>query len=290
MDSELEPFLSLIPRADLSDPIGERKTLAGLIAALPQPDVSGLEVSDSDEPGVPVRIYRPPAAHGTIVWMHGGGFCTGTLDSEHPFAARLAVDSGAVVISVDYRLAPEHPFPAAHDDAYRVTNWAAGHVAEPGLLAVGGMSAGGGLAAGVALRARDEGGPRIGFQLLNQPVLDHRRETVSARRFTETPRMDRENVGHAWEHYLGGGPVTPYAAPALADDLSGLPPAYVAAAEFDPLRDEGIAYAARLLEAGVEAELHVWRGTFHGSHAILSAEVSQRQMAEMAAVLRSAFR
>jgi acetyl esterase len=193
---------------------------------------------------------------------------------------------------VGYRPAPEHRFPAALDDAYAVLNWTAEHAGklgiDPARIAVGGHSAGAGLAAAVALRARDQQGPPICFQLLNQPQLDDRQETWSARHFTDTPWMTRDKLAATWRHYLGSAPASPYAAPARAADLSGLPPAYIATAEFDPLRDEGIGYALRLLQAGVPVELHQWPGTFHGSQAILSAEVSQRQIAELGAALRRA--
>ncbi|MEU4541064.1 alpha/beta hydrolase [Streptosporangium sp. NPDC023825] len=295
MDPELEAFLPLIPKADLTDPVVERKKFAELATAVPVPAVADMEIEDRTvpaDPEVPVRIYRPHRARGAVIWMHGGGFVMGDVDTEHPWATRLADASGVVVISVGYRLAPENPFPAALDDVYAVLTWAAEHAAElgvdPELIAVGGHSAGAGLAAGVALRARDERGPRIRFQLLNQPGLDDRQETWSARHFTDTPWMNRDTVTAAWRHYLGSAPASPYATPARAADLSGLPPAYIAAAEFCPNRDEDVAYALRLLEAGVSVELHQWPGTFHGSHAILSAEVSQRQIAELAAALRRA--
>ncbi|WP_343962235.1 alpha/beta hydrolase fold domain-containing protein, partial [Pseudonocardia alaniniphila] len=137
-------------------------------------------------------------------------------------------------------------------------------------------------------RAGDQHGPPICFQLLNQPGLDDRQETWSARTFTETPWLTRDKVADGWRHYLGSAPASPYAAAARADDLSGLPPAHIATAEFCPNRDEDITYAVRLLQAGVSVELHQWPGTFHGSQAILSAEVSQRQNAELAAALRRA--
>ncbi|HEY6738484.1 MAG TPA: alpha/beta hydrolase [Actinopolymorphaceae bacterium] len=301
MDPELEAFLALLPPADLGDPVTARQNLAALSAAIPAPDTSGMEIQDRTvpaDPEVPVRIYRPYQAEGAIVWLHGGGWVMGDLDTEHPWAARLAEGSGAVVISVGYRLAPEHPFPAALDDTYAALTWAAEHADElgidPGRIAVGGHSAGAGLAAGAALRARDENGPAICFQLLNQPGLDDRQETWSARNLTDTPWMNRAKVTDAWRHYLGRDtsrspePVSPYAAPARAEDLSGLPPAYIASAELCPNRDENILYALRLLQAGVSVELHQWPGTFHGSQAILSAEVSQRQIAELADVLRRA--
>ena len=218
----------------------------------------------------------------------------GDLHTEHPLTTRLADGSGAMVISVGYRRAPEQPFPAALDDAYAVLTWTAEHATElgidPGRIAVGGHSSGAALAAAVALRARDQQGPQIRFQFLNQPGLDDRQETWSARHFTDTPFMTRDKVAAIWRHYLGSTPASPYAAPARATDLSGLPPAYIATAEFDPNRDEAIDYTLRLLQAGVLVELHQWPGTFHGSQAILSAAVSQQQIAELLAVLRHARR
>jgi acetyl esterase/lipase len=295
MDPELEAFIPLFPRADLTDPVTARKGLAELAAAVPAPDTADMEIEDRTvpaDPEVAVRIYRPHGAQGAIVWLHGGGWVMGDLDTEHPWAARLAAAAGAVVISVGYRLAPEHPFPAALDDAYAVLTWTAEHAAElgvdPGRIAVGGHSAGAGLAAAVALRARDQQGPPIRFQLLNEPGLDDRQETWSARHFTDTPWLTRDKLAASWRHYLGSAPATPYAAPARAADLSGLPPAYLATAEFCPNRDEDITYALRMLQAGVSVELHQWPGTFHGSQAILSAEVSQRQLAALGAALRRA--
>jgi len=295
MDPELEAFIPLFPPAELTDPVTARKNLAELAAAAPAPDTTGMEIEDRTvpaDPEVPVRIYRPHRAHGAIVWLHGGGFVMGDLDTEHPWAVRVADGSGAVVISVGYRLAPEQRFPAALDDAYATLTWTAEHAAElgidPGQIAVGGHAAGAGLAAAVALRARDQQGPPIRYQLLSQPELDDRQETWSARNFTDTPFMTRDKVTASWRHYLGSAPASPHAAPARADDLSGLPPAYITSAEFDPNRDEAIGYAQRLLQAGVSVELHQWPGTFHGSQAILSAEVSQRQIAELGAALRRA--
>ncbi|WP_431933538.1 alpha/beta hydrolase [Nonomuraea jabiensis] len=295
MNPELEAFLPFVPQVDLTDPIAARKNYAEAAAARPAPDTTGLEIEDRmvpADPDVAVRIYRPHRAQGAIVWMHGGGFVVGDLDTEHLWAARLADGSDTVVISVNYRRAPEHRFPAARDDVHAVLTWAAEHAAElgidPGRIAVGGHSAGAGLAAQAALWARDEQGPPIRFQLLNEPELDDRQETWSQRNFTDTPWIDRDVVAASWRHYLGSVPATPYAAPARATDLSGLPPAYIATAEFDPNRDEAITYGLRLLQAGVSVELHQWPGTFHGSQAILSAEISQRQVTALGAVLRRA--
>jgi acetyl esterase len=295
MDPELDAFVALFPKADLTDPVTERMNFAALATTVPAPDITGLEIEDRivpADPPVPVRVYRPHEAPAAIVWLHGGGFVMGNLDTEHPWAARLADGAGVTVISVGSRLAHENPFPAALDDAYAVLTWVADNAAELGIdperVAVGGHSAGAGLAAAVTLRARDERGPAICFQLLNQPGLDDRQQTWSARNFTETPWMNCDKVTAIWRHYLGSVPASPYAAPARAVDLCGLPPACVTTAEFCPNRDEGIEYAVRLLQAGVSVDLHQWAGTFHGSQAILTAEVSQRQLAELAAVLRHA--
>jgi acetyl esterase/lipase len=295
MDPELEPFISHFPPADLSDPVNARLQLAELARASAGSVAPTLRIEDASAPAHPdvaVRMYRPQDPQGAIVWMHGGGFVMGDLETEHPWAARVADGSGALVISVDYRTAPEHRFPAALDDAYAVLAWAADHATDFGIdptrIAVGGHAAGAGLAAAVALRARDEHGPAICYQLLNQPELDDRQSTWSARHFTGTPFMSRDKVAASWRHYLGTRPATSYAAPARATDLSGLPAAYVATAELDPNRDEGIEYGLRLLQAGVSVELHQWQGTFHGSQAVLSADVSQRQIAELCAVLARA--
>lgn len=303
MDPELEAFAVLFPDADLSDPVAARTKFAGLAASIPAPDTSAMKVEDHvvpADPDVRVRIYRPHFAQGALIWLHGGGFVMGNLDTEHPWAARLADGSGVVVISVEYRLAPENPFPAAVDDAYAVLTWAAENADDLGIdrdrIAVGGHSAGAGIAAGVALLARNEGGPPIRFQLLNQPALDDRRLTWSSRNLTDIPWMNSTKTAQLWRHYLGpladpvpaSIPVSPYAAPARAVDLAGLPPAYIGTAEYCTNRDEDIEYALRLLQAGVSVELHQWPGTFHGSQAILSAEISQRQIAELCAAVRRA--
>lgn len=293
LDPELAALLPQLPKEDLNDPIADRRNSAERAAARPPLDTGDMELDDHTVPGEPdvaVRVYRPRDAQGALVWLHGGGFVVGDLDTEHPWAALIAQRAGAVVISVNYRLSPEHRFPAALDDAYAVLCWTSEHAAQLGVdpdrIAVGGHSAGAGLAAAVALRARDLHGPRICFQLLNEPGLDDRQQTWSQRNFTDTPWSYRDKVAAAWRHYLGDAASTQYAAPARATDLSGLPPAYLATAEFDPVRDEGIEYALRLLQAGVPVELHQFPGTFHGSQVISSAAVSQRQMTGLTAALR----
>jgi len=240
-----------------------------------------VSVQDGIVPGptageaVPVRTYTPLAGGGLrpgLVFFHGGAFVLGDTRTEELRCLRYAGDAGCVVVSVDYRLAPEHPYPAAVDDAFAATCWVAAHAGELGVdatrLAVAGSSAGGALAAAVALRARDAGGPALAFQLLNYPVIDDRMTTASMRAFDATPLWTNGANADMWQHYLGDpagrGEVSPYAAPGRATDLRGLPPAYVLTAELDPLRDEGIDYARRLLESGVPTELHTFPGACHG--------------------------
>ncbi|MFD8940303.1 alpha/beta hydrolase [Streptomyces sp. NPDC059578] len=295
MDPELEAFVHLLPPADLTDPVAFREVYAALATEKSVPEALGLEIEDRTvhaDPDVAVRIHRPDQAQGAVVWLHGGAWVVGDLDVGQHWGVLIAERSGATVISVDYRLSPENRFPAALDDTYAALAWTYENAAELGIdperIAVGGHSAGANLAAAVALRARDENGPPIRFQLLNEAILDDRQQTWSAQNFTDTPWNTRAVRGAAWGHYLGSQPATPYAAPARAEDLSGLPPAYIATAEFDPNRDEAITYAQRLLQAGVSVELHQWPGTFHGSQALQSAEVSQRQLTELGTVLRRA--
>jgi acetyl esterase/lipase len=239
-------------------------------------------VEDRSIPGpdggteIPIRIYAPvdrggaPAA--ALVFFHGGAFVLGDRYTEELRCLRYAAEVPCVVVSVDYRLAPEHPYPAAVDDCFAGLEWTVAHAPElgvdPARVGVGGSSAGGALAAAVALRARDAGGPPLVFQLLNYPVIDDRMDTASMRAFDTTPLWTSGATADMWEHYLGDpttrGDVSPYAAPGRAADLSGLPPAYVLTAELDPLRDEGIEYARRLMEAGVPTELHTVAGACHG--------------------------
>lgn len=307
-DPELAPLIASLPSGmDWSDVPAARRGMDALIGALgAQPDPDGVRHEDRRIPGpagapeVRVRVYRPTSARGPlpgVLHIHGGGFCVGSIETEHLGACREAIDCEAVVVSVDYRLAPEHPFPAGIEDCYAALVWmaeAAGELGiDPAHIAVIGGSAGGGLAAGVALMARDRGGPALCFQVLNIPELDDRLETPSMRAFEDTPLWNRPNAVQSWRHYLGPhhrGEVSPYAAPARAKDLSGLPPAYVSTMEYDPLRDEGLVYAMRLLEQGVSVELHQFPGTFHGSSLFAHTEVSRRSNQEMMDALRRGLR
>jgi acetyl esterase len=219
---------------------------------------------------VPVRIYRPEVSGPLpiVVFFHGGGWTIGDLDTADGLCQHLAVDTPAVVVSVDYRLAPEHPFPAGLLDAEAAVRWAAGHArelgADPGRLAVAGDSSGGNFAAVVARRLRDGGGPAIAFQLLVYPVTDLTCSQPSHTENAEGYLLTEEIMGWFIANYLAGAdPEDPHVSPLLADDFAGLPPALVVTAEFDPLRDEGEGYAARLREAGVEAKAVRYEGMVH---------------------------
>jgi acetyl esterase len=307
IDPELAGVLDLLPAIDLSDPVAARAAMETMLSAMRAeiPGIETLSIEDrqipgwEDDPDVGVRIYRSVSAaepSPAILYIHGGGFILGSVESEHAGAAVTAIETGAVVVSVEYRLAPEHAFPAALHDCYGALRFLASHAGELGAdtdrLAVYGASAGGGLAAATALFARDQGGPSLCFQMLQIPELDDRLETPSMRTFTDTPMWNRPLAEQSWRAYLGvwpgGTDVSPYAAPARADDLSGLPPAYISTGEMDPLRDEGILYGLRLLQAGVSVELHQFPGTFHGSSLVSTAAVSIRARTEASLVLRRA--
>lgn len=291
-DAELAPLVPMLPEVDITDPVAARAVIAEFAASGGfDVDRAGLTITDhaipSDgAPPVQVRVYAPSEAatgRAALLYIHGGGFVIGSIETEQANAVTLAKKLGIVVVSVEYRLAPEDPYPAGLDDCTVALGWLHDRAAElgvdPARIGVYGMSAGGGLAAALALRTRDRGGPAICFQFLGIPELDDRLETTSMRTFVDTPMWNRPNAVLSWQHYLGslaGGDVPYEAAPGRATDLSGLPPAYVSAMEFDPLRDEAIEYASRLFRAGVPTELHVFPGTFHGSAFITEAAVSRR--------------
>ncbi|MFJ9558415.1 alpha/beta hydrolase [Streptomyces fuscichromogenes] len=281
-------MLAAMPERTTSVPVGVREL-----------DVPGL----AGGPDVPVRVYTPEGeeqSRAALVYLHGGGFCLGSLELSHGSGATLAAETGAVVVLVGYRLAPENPFPAGLDDSYAVFRWTVEQAAELGVdptrIGVGGDSAGGGLSAALCLLARDRGGPLPCFQYLGMPALDDRLHTPSMRAFTDTPGLRRSDGESTWDHYLGGpglrggDEVSVYAAPARATDVSGLPPAYVSTCEFDPLRDEALAYAQRLLHAGVPTEIQLYPGAFHASAAIQGAEISRRMVRDMQAAIRRGLR
>jgi acetyl esterase len=244
---------------------------------------------------IPVRVYRPGNAPAPVlVYFHGGGWAIGSVITAHGVCATLARLAGCVVCSVDYRLAPEHVFPAALDDAWAAATWAAEHPDEiggrPGALAVGGDSAGGNLAAVCAIRARDAGLP-LALQVLVYPVLDANFETSSYRAFADGFYLTRQGMEWFWDQYLPSGDrFDPDVSPLRASDLAGVAPAFVVTAEYDALRDEGEAYARRLAEAGVPTTLSRYDGMIHGFIRLPAViDRANDALAETAAALRAAF-
>jgi acetyl esterase/lipase len=312
-------------RRDLIDP-EMRPPLDALLNALPGgfnavPDIvqrraaieamnSGIEIPDNPdvakqdrtvpgpdgEPDVTVRIYRPVDVTGTlpgIYFIHGGGMILGSVAGEDPTATLLCDQVNAVVVSVEYRLSPEHPHPAPVEDCYAGLLWMAKNAAELGVdpdrLAVYGASAGGGLTIATVLAARDRGGPAVKFMMPIYPMIDDTNTTASSREISDIGIWDRAGNIEAWAWYLGDKPADQYAAPARAEDLTGLPPAFVDVGTVDLFRDEDIAFAQRLMAAGVPIELHVHPGSYHAAETFApDAALSKRIWALRLDALRRA--
>jgi len=259
-------------------------------------------VAETSPGAIPLRVYRPAGVPATTplpayVYFHGGGWVIGDLETHEVLCRQLTAASGASVISVDYRMAPEHKFPAAVDDAWAATRWVVAHAGELGLdgsrLAVGGDSAGGNLAAVLALMARDAGAPAIKLQVLIYPVTDVMRETRSYDDFAEGYMLTRDSMRWFIAHYLKSKDdardwrVSPLRAPSLA----GLPPALIVTAGNDPLRDEGEMYGGRLRDAGVMVDYVCYGGMIHGFVGMGKLiDTAQRAVSLIGDSLRQAFR
>jgi acetyl esterase/lipase len=285
IDPELRPMLEAYGEITLDLSPGGlesvRQLTRTMIDSVPLRRPPSIVVEDVEVPGpagspdVLLRIYRPNQVSAPVpllYWIHGGGMVIGSFDMDDAILVGAVERLGLAVVSVEYRLAPEHPDPAPVEDCYAGLVWAAAHAADYGIdpnrIAIGGASAGGGLAAGTALLARDRGAPPLQFQLLLEPMLDDRAITHSSTEYDGSVVWDRNDNRLGWAALLGTrfgtDDVSPYAAPARAADLGGLPPALVDVGEVETFRDESIDYAQRLAAAGVSTEFHMYRGAFHG--------------------------
>ena len=282
LDSELDKapreVLNVFPEDFLT-----MEDIAGTRAAFTVPPVElpvEVEVEDvmiqglNNDPDLRVKLYRPknlPEDSPALLWMHPGGMTLLSADSEDEASAARALNHTCLVVSVDYRLAPENPYPAAPDDCYAALLWLSENApslgVDSGRIVVGGASAGAGLAASTALRARDESGPEILFQLLTYPMLDHRNNTPSSFGVVDEFRVwNRQANLISWDAYIGGLDKVPtYASPSLENNLSDLPPAFISVGSLDNFVDECIDYAQRLMQSGVPTDLRVYSGAFHGS-------------------------
>jgi acetyl esterase len=284
-------------------PVQARESFNTMIAAMRTTTTLVARCEDRVIPGpageIAVRVYTPEGngPFPVLVFFHGGGWVLGNLDSHDETCRILTNATGALTIAVDYRLAPEHKFPAAAEDCYAAAKWAAENASslggDGGRLAVGGDSAGGNLSAAVAQMARDRGGPHLCHQLLLYPAIDPACDTRSQKALAEGYLLSRADMFWFWNHYLRGEQdrANPYANPARAQNFRGLAPATVITAEFDPLRDEGEAYAARMREAGVPLVCTRYDGVIHGFFGMSAVlEQARQAVAQAADRLRESFK
>ena len=281
-----------------------KKLVLEMLATFPQ--VESVSQEDRFAPGtqggppVRVRIYRADDQSSklpALYWIHGGGYVMGDIDMDDRLMKQMVKRIGCVAASVDYRLAPEHPFPTPVEDCYTGLKWLFAHAdelgVEPARIAIGGPSGGGGLTAGLGLLARDRKEVPVAYQLLIYPMIDDRNATAAAHAITDPRVWNRESNRLGWKAYLGrdggGADVSPYAAATRATDLSNLPPTYISVGTLDLFVDENIDYAQRLIQAGVPTELHVYPGAFHGFDMFApSARVSKQFKADRDNALKRA--
>lgn len=298
IDPELEPLLQLIPdfKLDLNNLKDNRDLLAQMVDTMKSqlPEVEGVAIEDHyvsgpmGDPDVKVRVYKPEERTGKLpglLWIHGGGYVLGSIDQDDITCKHFVEEVECIVVSVEYRLAPEHPYPAPVEDCYAALTWMFDHTDDLGIensrLSIGGASAGGGLAAGLALLARDRAEVEIIFQLLIYPMIDDCNIESASKDLPDTLIWSRHNNLFGWTSYLdgkaGGEGVSPYAAAARITDLNNLPSTFIAVGDIDLFVVENIEYAKRLIQAGVPTELHVYPGAFHGFNSFVpSANVSKR--------------
>lgn len=303
-DPELATYLDEPFPNDLDDVVGTREILASRLAeelsrrGAPPAHLSWRDevIEGPDATPLTVRIYEDEnvlRSRGALLFLHGGAFVFGNLESEHERCLRLVDGSGCVIVSVDYRLAPEHPFPAALEDARRALEWLYEHAAslevDSSRIGVGGASAGGSLAALVVLHARESKNPPLRAQLLIYPATDDRANDRSILQFERSEPWDGERTRKMWPLYLSNDSsrASSDASPARVSDVSGVPRTYMVIAEEDPLRDQGLDYAQRLLNAGGSVDLRIFAGTYHGFDTVApDARLSQLALGEQRDFLR----
>ncbi|MCO8270526.1 alpha/beta hydrolase [Actinoplanes sp. TRM 88003] len=300
----LDQLLEAMPGGfnSVPDIVQRRATVEAMLSGIEVPDNPNVSKDDrtipgpEGEPDVTVRVYRPVNATGPlpgIFFIHGGGMILGSVEGEDATATLICDQTNALVVSVEYRLSPEHPHPAPVEDCYAGLVWMAKNAAElgfdPDRLAIYGASAGGGLTIATALLARDRGGPALKYMMPIYPMIDDTNTTASSDEIVDIGIWDRAGNIEAWAWYLGGRPADQYAAPTRAEDLSGLPPAFIDVGTVDLFRDEDIAFAQRLMAAGVPTELHVHPGSYHAAETFAAdAALSQRIWAMRLDALRRA--
>lgn len=304
--SALEVMLDFDVWEDLSETRIKQRQLAekynAHLSILDQVVFKDHQISNcGDNPDLRVRVYRPEKTDEALpglLWIHGGGYVMGSIDVEVPIMQRIVDAVGCIVVAVEYRLAPEHPYPAPLNDCYQALAWIFANASDLGIdaewVAIGGISAGSGLASGLALMARDRGDYSIAFQLLMCPMLDDRNEQPSTHMDLTGIGWDRRNNEKAWDAYLAGqydSDIHDYAVPSRVDDLSRLPPAYISVGSLDLFLDENLQYARQLMAADVATELHVFPGGIHAfEYRAPDARLSSRAHFLNYEILRHAFR
>ncbi len=282
IDAESKPPLEALWEAmpggfnSIPDIVARRAAMSASRAAIPKGNFPQLQVAEYQYPGpeneLTLRLYRPETAAADspgLIYIHGGGMIMGDLESQDENMREAATELNIPIASIDYRKAPEHPYPAAPEDCYAGVSWVFANAQalgmDPSNIGLMGASAGGGLALAVALMLRDRQGPSLKYLLPIYPMIDDRHETTSSNEVVDIGIWDRAGSIEAWNWYLGGAEADSYAAPARAENLSKLPPTYIDVGDLDLFRDENITIVQRLSAAGVSVEFHLWPGAYHAS-------------------------
>ena len=294
IDAESRPPLEALWEAlpgglnGIPDIVARRAAMSASRAAAAKGSFPQLHITEHQYPGpggtLTLRLYRPETAaeiSAGLIYIHGGGMIMGDLESQDENMREAATELNIPIASIDYRKAPEHPYPAAPEDCYAGVSWVFANTETLGMdptnIGLMGASAGGGLALATALMLRDRGGPELAYLLPIYPMIDDRHSTRSSHEVVDIGIWDRKGSIEAWEWYLGGAEADAYAAPARAEDLTNLPPTYIDVGDLDLFRDEDIEIAQRLSAAGVPVEFHLWPGAYHASELFApNAALSQR--------------